>query len=80
MTESQILTELNAIFRDVFNDDSLTLTPATTAADVPGWDSLTHVTLTVSVEAHFGIKFRAAELEELHNIGDFVHAIARKKG
>ncbi len=74
MTEAQILAELNGIFRDV------TLTPATTAADVAGWDSLTHVTLTVSVEAHFGIKFRAAELEELHNIGDFVRAIAKKKG
>ena len=37
-------------FRDVFEDPMLLITEKTTAADIPTWDSLTHITLIVSLE------------------------------
>jgi acyl carrier protein len=79
MTEEQIWEGLTAIFRDVFDDEGITLTPATTAADIAGWDSQAHITLTVAAEQHFGVRFRTSELEHLHNVGDFVRLIERRK-
>jgi acyl carrier protein len=31
------------IFREVFDDDAITITPQMTAKDIEGWDSLSHV-------------------------------------
>src|SRR5580658_5006448 len=67
-----ILQRLESIFRDVLDDEDIKLTPATTASDVDGWDSLNHVRLMVSVESEFKVKFSAAELNRLKNVGDLV--------
>ncbi len=79
MTHDDIYAELTQVFRDVFDDDDITLTAATTAEDVPGWDSQAHVNLVVAVETRFGIRFRTAELEALHDVGDVVALIAAKR-
>jgi len=78
MTETDIIQALTRMFHDVFDDDSITLTPETTANDVDGWDSQTHVTLIVAAEQHFGVRFRTAELESLRNVGHFVQLIGAK--
>jgi len=78
MTDAEILKELHEIFHDVFDDDSIVLTPATTAKDIPEWDSFHHVSLIVGAEVRFGIKFQTAELEALQNVGEMVVLIARK--
>ena len=51
------LSRLNEIFQDVFDDDELEITHATTADDVEDWDSLLHVALVVNVERVFEVKF-----------------------
>ena len=78
MTEADVLKELAPVFRDVFDDDSIVLDPSMTANDIDGWDSQTHVMLTVAAEQRFGIKFRTAELESLRNVGHFAQVIAAK--
>ena len=78
MNTDQILAELTDIFRTVLDDETLVLRPDTTAADVPGWDSMNHITIVVEAEQHFGIKVRTAEIEALRNVGDFVSLIAAK--
>ncbi len=80
MTPDQILHDLTGIFRTVLDDDALVLTPETTAADVPGWDSMAHITIVVEAERYFGIKVRTADIEEMRNVGDFMRLIAAKKG
>jgi acyl carrier protein len=80
LTHDDILAQLTGIFRTVFDDDSLVLHDETTAQDVPGWDSMNHITVVVEAERHFGIKVRTAEIEELRNVGDFVSLIQRKRG
>jgi acyl carrier protein len=79
MNEEQIYAELTGVFRDVFDDDRITIGPETTAADIDGWDSQAHVTLVVATEMKFGIRFRTAEFETLRNVGDFVRLIERKR-
>ena len=80
MTETEILLGLTQVFRDVFDDDDIVLTPETTAADIEGWDSQAHVNLIVAAEVRFGVRFRTAELESLHNVGQFAQLILARSG
>ncbi|MGJ7520719.1 acyl carrier protein [Variovorax sp. LT1P1] len=79
MNEAQILEALTQVFRDVFDDDDIVLTSATTAQDIEGWDSQAHVNLIVAAEMRFGIRFRTAELESLHDVGQFARLIESKQ-
>jgi acyl carrier protein len=78
MQESDIYARLAPIFHEVFEDESIVLTPALTAADVPGWNSFQHVNLVVSIEEAFGIRFQAAEVESMHNLAAMAHQIQTK--
>ncbi len=78
MTEAEIYSQLTTIFRDLFDDEAIVLTPETTAADIEDWDSFNHINLIVAVEQKFGIKFKTAELEEMHNVGHLVAMIEKK--
>ena len=80
MNQTQILSALTQVFRDVFDDDSIELTAETTAEDIEGWDSQAHVNLIVAAEVRFAVRFRTAELESLHNVGQFAQLIMDKSG
>jgi acyl carrier protein len=49
-----------------------------TADDVDGWDSLSHIRLVLGVAKAFGVKFSAAEVGGLKNVGEFVEVIRAK--
>jgi acyl carrier protein len=78
MQQFEIYSKLTEIFRDIFDDDSITLRPDMTAADIEDWDSFNHINLIVATEARFGIKFQTAEIESLRNVGHFVELIEKK--
>jgi acyl carrier protein len=78
MTEPELYAGLNEIFRQVLDDDSIDLKPTMTADDVDGWDSMNHIFIVVEIEKRFGIKFQAAEMEELKNVGELA-ALVREK-
>ena len=78
MDETAVYEKLTAVFRNVFDEDDLALTPRTTAQDVDGWDSLSHVRLVLAVSKAFGVKFSAAEVGGLKNVGEFVDVIKAK--
>lgn len=78
MTRDEIYSVLNDVFRDVFDDDSITPHDEMTAADVEDWDSLSHIRLVVSVEEKLGLTFTTIEINDLKNVGDFVSLIDRK--
>ena len=48
---------------------------ATTAADVEGWDSLTHIMLLSAIEDEFGIKFDMKAVQGLKDVGAMVELI-----
>jgi acyl carrier protein len=76
MTELEVMERLNKVFAGLFRRDDLVLQPATTAADVPGWDSFKQIEIVVAVEEHFQVKLRTREIVRLRNIGDLVALIA----
>jgi acyl carrier protein len=78
MQQEAIYAELTGIFRDLFDDDGITLHPGLTAADIPEWDSFNHINLIVAVEARFGIKFQTAELESMLTVGHMANLIQSK--
>jgi len=78
MQQQDIYAQLTPIFRNLFDDDTLTPTPGLTAADVPDWDSFNHINLIVAVESKFGIKFHTAELESMHTVGHLADLIQTK--
>lgn len=80
MDQDTIMSRLTDLFRNMFGDDELTLTPDTTADDVPGWDSMAHIALMVEAEQRFGVKFQTVEMEELSNVGEFVALLHHKIG
>jgi acyl carrier protein len=75
----ELWSNLTGIFRDTLDDASLNLTETTTAKEVPGWDSITHVLLIVAVEKKFRVKFTAGEIQQLQNAGDLAALIRRKQ-
>ena len=70
--------KLNGIFQEVFKDDSIQIKPETTANDVDGWDSFSHVTLITAIEIRFNIKFSLKEIMSFKNVGDLMRCIERK--
>ena len=74
MDRTEVYTRLASVFQDVF-DREVTLTDATTAADVPGWDSLNHITLIGTVEDEFDVKFPMKDVVGMKNVGELVDKI-----
>jgi len=73
-----ILAELTPVFREVFDDDSIVLTRQTTANDIDGWDSLSHMNMVMAVEMKFKIRFALGELPGLKNVGDLADLVQKK--
>ena len=69
MNKTEIFAKLTEIFQDVFDDDTITLSDSTTAADIEDWDSLTHIMLLSAVEDSFGIKFDMKAVQGLKDVG-----------
>jgi acyl carrier protein len=70
--------KLQQIFRDLFDDDSIVLSDATSAPDIPGWDSLNNVKLIVRIEREFKIRFATGGLMGLKNVGELLALIEDK--
>jgi acyl carrier protein len=79
MTEGETHAALTDVFREVFDDEALTIHPGTTADDIPGWDSQANIILIVAAEQRFDITFRTAEIESLRNVGEFIQLIQSKR-
>ena len=78
MDRKEIFEGLNEVFRDVFDDETISVGETTTAEDIEDWDSLTHIGLTIAVERRFNIKFNMGEVNAMKNVGEMVDIIASR--
>ncbi len=78
MTRDEIMARVANILRDVFDDETLQPTEATTAKDVAEWDSTNQVRFMVAVESEFGIRFESDEFAAPENVGQVVDMVAAK--
>ena len=75
MEMKQLYGKLNRVFQDVFDDDTIHITPRTTANDIEDWDSLEHITLIAAVERAFKMKFKMGEISAMKNVGEMAAII-----
>lgn len=78
MEKSQILDKVQAIFREVLDNEEIVLANETTADDIEEWDSLTHIQLIVAIEKHFKIRLTSREILSWQNVGQLIDSIAAK--
>ena len=78
MVRKEILAQVEGIFRDILDDETIVLTDSSTANDIEDWDSLTHIQLIVAIEKHFRIKFTSREILSWNNVGEMIDCIAAK--
>jgi acyl carrier protein len=69
---------LQQVFREVFENNKLTLSDALSPETMPQWDSLAHVKLIMASEEEFGVKFSIEETVESTSVGQLKAALASK--
>lgn len=67
-----IYSKLNNIFCNFFNNNEIVINENTSAADIDGWDSLSHIQLMVIIEKEFNIKFTTYHIVNMYCVGDLV--------
>ena len=80
MTREEVFARLNEVFRDVFDDEEITVSDATTADDIEEWDSLENINLLAAVEQEFGMKFNMGQVVSMKNVGEMADIILSKVG
>ncbi len=80
MTRDEVYERLTEVFRDVFDDEDISISDSTTSADIADWDSFEHINLILAVENEFGIKIPMGKAVELKNVGELVNTILASAG
>jgi acyl carrier protein len=78
MTDDEARDRLFSIIRSVLDDETLALSMATTAQDVPGWDSLKQIMIIVEIEERLGVRLSSREIDAAQCVGDLVALVVRK--
>ena len=79
MEKEEILKRINEILKSILDDESININYDTTASDIDGWDSLTHISIISSIEEEFKLSFSASQVMNFKNVGDMVEAIYNNK-
>lgn len=70
---------ISRIFRDVFDDESISIRDDMTSRDIEEWDSLRHIDLIFAIEKEFKIVFTTGEAGgALKNVGELRSLVEKK--
>ncbi len=79
MLQQEVIKQIAPIFVELFSFSESELKEATSANDIPEWDSLNHAILIDKIEKHFEIKFDLMDVLDMMNVGDICAAVLKKK-
>ena len=77
MNKETITKDLADLFREFFDDPDLEPAPETGPDTIEDWDSLAHISLIVSIEKHFQVKFSMEQVAELKTFGKIASALEK---
>jgi len=78
MDTTKVLQEVNEIFKEVLDDESIVLNYESNSDNIDDWDSLAHIQLIVAIEKKYRIKFTAKEMVSWKNVGEMTENIVEK--
>lgn len=78
MERTEIVGKLKTIIVTIVKHENFEMKDELSAADVAGWDSLTHMVIITEIEKSFQIKFKLKELNKLNNLGNLIDLIQSK--
>jgi acyl carrier protein len=79
-TDEALLSDITDIFRDLFDNDDLVITPEYSRKDNEDWDSMNHLNLIFALESKFKIKFGVVDIEEIQSVADIIRLVKKKTG
>jgi acyl carrier protein len=78
MNREELLSKIKESFVRVLEHDKFELNETTTAEDVDGWESITHMLIMTDIEKSFNIKFKLMDLMSMENIGDLLKTVQKE--
>ncbi|MGO9022202.1 MAG: acyl carrier protein [Syntrophobacteraceae bacterium] len=76
---SDLFTSIQQAFHDAFDIDPQLVSMETVPDDIPGWDSVGHLTLANSLESTLKVSFDVDELMEMENVREIVRIVQSKR-
>jgi acyl carrier protein len=80
MNTEDILATVKKSFIKILEHDNFELNETTTAKDVDGWESVTHLLIINDIEKSFNIKFKLMDLMAMENVGDLIDTVNKEIG
>ena len=77
MSEDMIV-RVDSVFRRVFKNDGISVQRETTAKDIAGWDSITHLDIISGMEEEFDVEITGFEVMNMSNVGDLYDLLTQK--
>ena len=74
----QVRTDVEIVFREVFDRSDLVVMDDMVANDVESWDSLVHITLVIALEERFDIRFSTREVMGWKNVGEMIDTLIER--
>jgi acyl carrier protein len=78
MERNEIIEKIKTILVTILKHENFEMKDELSAADVAGWDSLTHMVIITEIEKSFQVKFKLKELNKLNNLGNLIELIQSK--
>jgi acyl carrier protein len=78
MEKNELIETIRNVVSFVVGHQNFQMKHDLTAADVDGWDSLSHMMIITELEKKFDIKFKLKELNKLKDMGSLIATIESK--
>jgi acyl carrier protein len=76
--KEEIFDKVIEVFREIFDDEDLIITPETNASNIADWDSYNHINLIVALETRFEVSFTTKEIGSMTCVGDLLALLESK--
>jgi acyl carrier protein len=76
-SDDDVWTRLVGLIQENFDAADVPVTADTVAADIDGWDSISHTYLILAIESHFAIALPEREVHDLADVGELYRLVRR---
>jgi acyl carrier protein len=78
MSNEELTARVDGVFRKVFKNEGISVHRETTAKDIAGWDSITHLDIISGMEEEFGVEITGFEVMNMNDVGDLYDLLTQK--